>query len=99
MVYIRELDDESVSFGDLASNLSLDVKMAKRDQRSPSLYNHAHSLVVVVRLSASLTSGTCMSQHGGQHQDPRVQLFWIVGAWQLHGIFFVVPPPNGFRQA
>ena len=38
-------------------------------------------------------------QHGGQHQDPRVQLFWIVGAWQLHGIFFVVPPPNGFRQA
>ena len=25
MVYIRELDDESVSFGDLASNLSLDM--------------------------------------------------------------------------
>ena len=45
------------------SYAQLPASRKKGDQRSSSLYNHVRNLVVVVKLSASLTSGICMSQH------------------------------------
>ena len=75
MAYIREFDNEAVSFSDVASNLSVD--MNKTDFAE---------VVAACRLqfgcgrrAVRIVDQRHLHESKGSHPDPRTQSFWIVG--------------------
>ena len=95
MAYIRELDDESVSFGDLASTLSTDmnktdvnvfatvVAACQKGKKGPEILKFIQSRAHFGcgRQAVRIVDQRLINTfgHRGQHQNPRAKLFWVGG--------------------